>query len=458
MRRTENDYFNASIILPANSTDYQDVGLTNIYYYYKVVCYNSIGSTSSEELGPIFPIIDRINIASAREDNNLDGRPDKLGQIVKLNGIVISENYQSLNQSYFVWDGSAGINEFLSGTAFPDLRLGDSLEIIGQVDQFRGLTEIVPKNSKAISIIDSNKVLPKPYEITIAKYLANPEMYEGELLKFNSIIKLNNYEWPPLDSSVTIKVTDGSGVVDLRMDSDTDIDGSLEPTWPVDLICIGSQFTTENNLYFDGYQLLPRFYSDFVQSSNIPVEFLNISCNLNNDNQILLIWATATETNNNGFVIERNLNDIWSDIAFIKGKGTTTIETHYKYEDTFDQMIYKGMIKYRLKQIDLDGTYKYSNEAIAYVDLSPKQYYLAQNYPNPFNPITTIKYTIPQKRNILLKIFDILGNELTTLVNEEKDSGNYEVKFDGSNLASGIYYYQMQAGDFIATKKFILMK
>ena len=99
----------------------------------------------------------------------------------------------------------------------------------------------------------------------------------------------------------------------------------------------------------------------------------------------------------------------------------------------------------------------------------PEQFMLYQNYPNPFNPTTKIRYSIPAVRTsfpstsggmkfIKLKVYDILGNEITTLVNEEKPTGNYDVEFDGSNLPSGVYFYRLQAGSFIDTKKFILLK
>ena len=83
---------------------------------------------------------------------------------------------------------------------------------------------------------------------------------------------------------------------------------------------------------------------------------------------------------------------------------------------------------------------------------------LSQNYPDPFNPTTTITYSLPKSSLITLKIYDLLGREIETLVNEEKPAGNYEVEFDGSNLPSGIYFYRMQAGKFIKTRKFVLIK
>jgi len=88
----------------------------------------------------------------------------------------------------------------------------------------------------------------------------------------------------------------------------------------------------------------------------------------------------------------------------------------------------------------------------------PNKYNLSQNYPNPFNPVTKIKYTIPKAEFVSIKVFDILGGEIATLVSEEKQTGNFEVEFNGSNLASGIYVYRMQAGNFTDAKKFVLIK
>jgi len=93
----------------------------------------------------------------------------------------------------------------------------------------------------------------------------------------------------------------------------------------------------------------------------------------------------------------------------------------------------------------------------------PEQYLLSQNFPNPFNPSTKIKYTIPDVGTALIKfvqikVYDILGSEIATLVNEEKPAGNYEVEFDGSNLSSGIYFYRLQAGAISETKKMILLR
>ncbi len=124
-----------------------------------------------------------------------------------------------------------------------------------------------------------------------------------------------------------------------------------------------------------------------------------------------------------------------------------------------------GKYQYRLKQIDFDGSFEYSN-VIEVEICSPDEFNLSQNYPNPFNPSTKIKFNIPsviasgakQSEMVTLKVYDILGNEIASLVNEEKPAGSYEVDFDGTNLTSGIYFYELKAGSFILTKKMTYLK
>jgi hypothetical protein len=88
----------------------------------------------------------------------------------------------------------------------------------------------------------------------------------------------------------------------------------------------------------------------------------------------------------------------------------------------------------------------------------PISFKLFQNYPNPFNPTTSIKYSVPSLQFTIIKVYDVLGNEIATLVNEEKSPGEYEVKFDASNLSSGVYFYQIKSGSFIQTNKMVLMR
>ena len=122
-----------------------------------------------------------------------------------------------------------------------------------------------------------------------------------------------------------------------------------------------------------------------------------------------------------------------------------------------DSDVQAGSYKYRLKQVDLDGTYEYSDEIEVEV-IALSEFTLEQNYPNPFNPSTSISYSISEIEFVTLKVYDVLGNEITTLVDEEKPIGIYDVIFDATRLPSGVYFYRLQAGDFVETKKMVLMK
>jgi hypothetical protein len=190
--------------------------------------------------------------------------------------------------------------------------------------------------------------------------------------------------------------------------------------------------------------------------ATVPVELESFTAIVNNNN-VLLQWSTATETNNSGFNIERksSLSD-WETIGFVTGFGTTTEPRSYSYNDAY---LNAGSYVYRLKQVDYDGSFEYS-DIVEVVTNSPVEYTLDQNYPNPFNPATKIRFTISELRFAILKVYDVLGNEIAILVNEELPAGEYEVEFDASlyNLSSGFYFVRMEAGSFTTTRKITLMK
>jgi len=190
----------------------------------------------------------------------------------------------------------------------------------------------------------------------------------------------------------------------------------------------------------------------------VPVELLSFSSSVI-DEDVTLNWMTATETNNSGFQIERRetkneRSEEWKIISFVSGNGTTTETKSYSYKD---ENLSSGKYQYRLKQIDFDGTFEYSNIIEAEI-LPPAKFSLEQNYPNPFNPRTKISWQSPINSYQTLKVFDVLGNEVATLVNEYRTAGKYEAEFDATKLSSGIYYYQLNAGDFSQTRKMVLIK
>ncbi|MBE0538400.1 MAG: T9SS type A sorting domain-containing protein [Ignavibacterium sp.] len=190
-------------------------------------------------------------------------------------------------------------------------------------------------------------------------------------------------------------------------------------------------------------------------NGGIPVELISFSLSIN-ENDVTLNWATATETNNQGFEIERkSANSNYEKIGFVAGFGTTTERKSYSF---LDENVATGSYLYRLKQIDYNGTFEYSKSIEVIVDITPTEFALNQNYPNPFNPSTTIKYSISSSEFVSIKVYDVIGNEIAKLVDVKQDAGKYEVSFDASTLSSGVYLYKIQAGSFVQTKKMILMK
>lgn len=194
----------------------------------------------------------------------------------------------------------------------------------------------------------------------------------------------------------------------------------------------------------------------------VPVELTEFIASVSG-NSVKLDWSTSTEKNNHGFQIERkNISEIgngnWKSIGFVNGQGTTTEPHSYTFTD---QNLEAGKYQYRLKQMDLDGTFEYSQKSEVEIAF-PENFSLEQNYPNPFNPGTKISWQSPVGSWQTLKLYDILGNEVATLVNEYRNSGHYEIEFQSSigslKLASGIYYYQLRAGDYVETKKMVLIK
>ncbi len=189
-------------------------------------------------------------------------------------------------------------------------------------------------------------------------------------------------------------------------------------------------------------------------TSVIPVELSDFYSTVSNG-KVTLTWKTATETNNRGFEIQRSLNkNDWNIIGYVEGKGTSTEPNEYSY---VDQPGLNGTYYYRLKQFDFSGKFEYSKTIE--VDLRIiNDFVLEQNYPNPFNPSTTIGYELPRESDVTIKVYDILGKEITTLVNNRQQAGVHEVKFDGSELGSGMYIYRMSVDNNTITKKMLLMK
>ena len=169
---------------------------------------------------------------------------------------------------------------------------------------------------------------------------------------------------------------------------------------------------------------------------------------------VVLTWITATEINNRGYEIEKSINGQFATIGFIAGVGSSTQEQSYTFTD---KQVATGLNSYRLKQIDFNGNYTYSNTVEVDVT-APLIFSLSQNYPNPFNPTTKINYTVPFDSKVTISVYSITGELVAELVNDFVSAGSYSVDFDGRNLASGMYIYKMAAGNFTQTNKMMLIK
>ncbi len=198
-------------------------------------------------------------------------------------------------------------------------------------------------------------------------------------------------------------------------------------------------------------------------STALPVELISFTATVK-ERSVELVWNTATETNNYGFEVERRaVSDrhlegdghlAWTKIGFVEGNGTTNAPKSYSFTDRSAN----GKTLYRLKQIDRDGKFEYSQTVEVTAATAPKEFALEQNYPNPFNPTTAISYQLSANSFTTLKIYDALGREAATLVNEVKEAGYYSAPFDGSKLSSGMYYARLSSNGKTQIRKIVLLK
>lgn len=201
------------------------------------------------------------------------------------------------------------------------------------------------------------------------------------------------------------------------------------------------------------HPLFPYMGADEHPEAPIPVELVSMSAQLQN-NSVLLTWSTATETNNKGFEVEKKINGTFKSLGFVSGNGTSTERHNYQF---VDNNVEAGNNVYRLKQIDNNGTVNYSNE-VEINSTVPQEFALYQNYPNPFNPQTNIKFNLATESRVKLEVYSANGELVKVLVDEVKSAGSHIVSFNATDLASGIYFYKISAGNKVDTKKMILVK
>ncbi|MEM8486488.1 MAG: T9SS type A sorting domain-containing protein, partial [Bacteroidota bacterium] len=193
-----------------------------------------------------------------------------------------------------------------------------------------------------------------------------------------------------------------------------------------------------------------------LPDGTIPVELTGFAGKLDGDH-VALRWHTASETNNAGFSVERAIDEgTFESITFIEGHGTTTLPQSYRYQDDLLGLA-KEALHYRLKQIDFDGAFAYSDVVTIALPI-PEQTVLLPNHPNPFNPVTTINYTLSQASQVEVEVYDLTGKRIKTLVDSFQDAGRQQVTFDGTGLASGVYMTVLRTAKGVDMRKIVLLK
>jgi hypothetical protein len=206
-------------------------------------------------------------------------------------------------------------------------------------------------------------------------------------------------------------------------------------------------------------------FSDFAIAGDslnnpLPVELTSFVAAINGRN-VELKWTTSSELNNAGFDIERktDASETWNKLGYINGNGTTSQSSNYSFTD---RNLASGKYNYRLKQTDFNGNFTYYNLSSEVIAGIPEKFALSQNYPNPFNPSTVINYDLPFDGKVSLKVFDMSGKEVASLVNELKTAGYHSVSFNASGIPSGVYFYKLsgesEGNNFSAVKKMLLVK
>jgi hypothetical protein len=275
--------------------------------------------------------------------------------------------------------------------------------------------------------------------------------YVGGLVGYNNSSTVNNSFW---DTQTSGRGTSagGTGKTTAEMktkstftDAGWDATGTI---WKID--------GTINNGY-------PFLTWQNPGGTPLPVELTSFTATTHN-NSVSLVWQTATEVNNYGFEIERRTIsnhqitqssiDSWQKIGFVAGNGTSNAPKEYSYTDATGS---SGSYVYRLKQVDNDGVFKYS-QSVEVTTQAPEQFILEQNYPNPFNPSTTFHVALPVAGDVKLVVLNILGQEVAEVVNKHLAAGTYDFSWNAKNLSSGIYFFKLTANQFSSVRKMTLLK
>lgn len=433
------------------------------------------------------------SIAAVRRQTIDPYKPDRLNDTVTVVGTVISMNpTASANRfQYFIQDNTGGIcitkgSVTGGGPVYP---FGARLVVKGVVALNRGTTQLNVLNMADVQLLDSGNVVT-PKVLTLAQFLADPEKYESQLIKFVGVSKTaTSVAWPALGSDANMTITDGFKELLLRIDLDMNLDGTTEPVYPMSVQGVATQFTSAAAVYNDGYQITPSYTTDIVGGINAPPNRYFSLLNPANTSRVVLNdtaqtvifrWRAAVDLNGDALIYQ------WLPV------GGSAVATANAAKDTFlvrtgkQLLTYLGaadsvVLKWSVATKDPTNPVQYCIDTnsvtlvrgtITDVEgrlVVPTQFSLDQNYPNPFNPSTTIRFGLPTAASVRLTVYDALGREITTLINEERSAGYLTATWNGTNdagarVASGVYFYRLQAqpgngnAPFVELRKMLLVK
>jgi hypothetical protein len=327
-------------------------------------------------------------------------------------------------------DDVSSISAVLGGETIPSV--DDTYE--NETIQYNAANQIVLMNET--TWVGWKLFSPTPTSFKVLNWVSG---YANDA-SFYAWLTQNSFD-PPLTSGVDGAVAvQGSAPINLGPGESTDF-------------YFGISLGTDQASCLNNMAACEAKYNQFV-----PVELTSFTAEANG-NSVELNWTTSSELNNHGFEIQRktSIEQDWVLIGFKEGNSTTTEMQSYYFQDDASHL-QKGMVSYRLKQVDFGGNYSFSEVVDVEINPVPFQFELYQNYPNPFNPSTEIKFGLPVSSNVSLRVFNSLGEEVALLVNEYLGAGTYTYQFDASVLPSGIYFYTLQTGEQLISKKMTLIK